>query len=279
MKLRATTSRVLRFAASRLGLIILLVLYAIPIIWMVATSLKSNVAIFANPASLVFSPTFSAYAKIWTQGTLGTAALNSVIIAVSTMVLTLLIAIPAAYGLDRARGAFLSVGLALLVLFQMVPQTASVIPLYRILGTWKLLGSLAGVILADTAMLTPFTVLIIRPFVRSVPVELEEAAEIDGAGTLTSFVRVVLPLIANGIATAAAIVFILAWGEFLYAISFLSNPQSYPISALISQEISSYGTSWSGLMALAVVGSLPILLVYIVAQRRLASGLSLGAVK
>lgn len=279
MRLRLPFRRLLRFAASRVGLVLLLVLYAVPLLWMLATSLKSNVSIFANPASIVFTPTFHAYATILHAGTLGTAALNSAIISVSTTILTLLIAIPAAYGLDRARGAFLSIGLALLVLFQMVPQSASVIPLYRILGTWKLLGSLFGLILADTALLTPFTVLIIRPFVRSVPVQIEEAAEIDGAGTMTTFVRVVLPLIANGIATAAAIVFILSWGEFLYAISFLSNPQQYPISALISQEISAYGTSWSGLMALAVVGSLPILLVFILAQHRLASGLSMGAVK
>jgi multiple sugar transport system permease protein len=266
-------------AVSRLGVVILLLLYGIPLLWLVLTSLKTNVQIFADPAGVLFTPTFAAYRTIWSAGTLTTAAFNSAVIALGTTVLTLLIGIPTAYGLDRARGAYLSIGLGAMVMLQMIPQTASVIPLYRVLGTWKLLGTLTGVILANSALLIPFTVLILRPFVRAVPRETEEAAAIDGANVLTIFLRIIVPLIGNGVATAAAIIFILAWGEFLYAVSFLTSPSSYPISALISQQISSYGTSWSGLMALAVVGSLPILLVFVVAQGRLASGLSLGAVK
>ncbi len=264
---------------SMIGVILLLVLYGVPLLWLLATSFKDNRAIFANPGGLIFSPSFQAYAQIAQEGTLGKAALNSAIISVGTTVLTLLFGIPAAYGLDRRRGAPLTVGMGILVLLQMIPQTATIIPLYRVLGAWQLLGTLPGVVLADTALFLPFTILVLRPFVGGIPREIEEAAAMDGARTRTAFLRIIVPLMANGIATAASLVFILAWGEFLYAISILTDPDTYPISALISQQISAYGTSWSGLMALAAVGSLPILIVFVVAQRRLASGLSLGAVK
>lgn len=264
---------------SRFALIALFALYGIPLLWLVITSFKSNVAIFANPAGVIFSPTLHAYAGILQRGLLGQAALNSAIIAAGTMLLTVAIGVPAAYGLDRTKGRTLSLGLGILVLLQMVPQTASVIPLYKVLGAWELLGTLPAVILADTALLLPFTILVLRPFFSSVPREIEEAASIDGASSWRTFLQVVVPIVSNGIATAASLIFILSWGEFLYAISFLTNPDTYPISARISQQVSAYGASWSGLMALAVVGSLPILLVFIVAQRQLASGLSLGAVK
>jgi multiple sugar transport system permease protein len=279
--MRARTRRQARprTVLSRIGTVILILVYGIPLAWLVMTSLKSNVAIFADPAGIRFTPSFHSYAQMVQQGTLGQAMRNSAIIAVGTTLLTLVIAIPTAYGLDRTRGAILAGGLGVFVLLQMIPQTATIIPLYRVLGSWHLLGTLPGVILADTALFLPFTVLVLRPFVGGVPMPLEEAAALDGASRFTIFFRVVVPLMSNGIMTAAAIVFILSWGEFLYAISILLNPLTYPVSALIAEQVSAYGTSWSGLMALAAVGSLPVLVVFIMAQRRLATGLSLGAVK
>jgi multiple sugar transport system permease protein len=262
-----------------IGIIFLVLVYTIPLIWLIATSLKDNTAIFANPGGIIFRPSFAAYREIIRQGTLGQSALNSAIIAVGTTLLTLFIAIPTAYGLDRSRGRILTIGLGILVLLQMIPQTATIIPLYRVLGAWGLLGTIPSVILADSALFVPFSVLMLRPFVGGIPRETEEAAAIDAASVWTTFIRIVIPLMANGIATAASLIFILSWGEFLYAISLLLNPATYPISALISQQVSAYGASWSGLMALAVIGSLPILIVFVVAQKRLASGLSLGAVK
>ncbi len=261
------------------GVVFLILAYGLPLLWMLATSFKSNTAIFANPAGIAFTPSFQSYVQIAREGTLGGAALNSALIAAGTTLLTLLLGVPTAYGLARARGRIVSVGLGILVMLQMIPQTATIIPLYRVLGAWGLLGSIPGVILADTALFLPFTVLMLRPFVNGIPEGIEEAASIDGAAAAAVFLRIVVPLLSNGVATAASLIFILSWGEFLYAISILTDPRTSPISALISQQVSAYGTSWSGLMALAVVGSLPILLVFVVAQRRLASGLSLGAVK
>jgi multiple sugar transport system permease protein len=146
---------------------------------------------------------------------------------------------------------------------------------------WLVQGNLVlvTVALVNSWAVIPFSAMVYRAALVDIPTDLLDAAAVDGASGWRTFLRIIVPLMMNGVATAASIVFILSWGEFLYAISILTDPSTYPISALISQQISAYGTSWSGLMALAVVGSLPILIVFVVAQRRLASGLSLGAVK
>jgi multiple sugar transport system permease protein len=161
----------------------------------------------------------------------------------------------------------------------MVPQTANVIPLFQIFGSWGLLDSTFGVILADTALLIPFAVLLMRPFFRAVPEALEEAASIDGASTWRTFRSIVLPVARNGVATAATLVFLLSWGEFLYAVNFLLTPGKYPLSALLAQQVSAFGINWPGLMALAVITSIPILVLFACTYRLLREGLTLGAVK
>lgn len=263
---------------SRVGSLVLLIVYGFPLYWLVATSFKTNVEIFADPAGIVFSPSTSAYHRVL-NASLAHAALNSGIIAVCTTALTLALGVPAAYGLARTRTVLLPVGLGSLILLQMIPPTASVIPLYKVLAGWNLLGTLAGVIIADSAMLIPFAVLLLRPFFQTIPEVMEEAAAVDGASRLRTFVTILLPLARNGIATVGTLIFIIAWGEFLYAISFLTNPEAYPISAVISQQVSAYGIDWPGLMALATVTSIPVLVLFAATQRRLAEGLSLGSVK
>lgn len=265
----------------RLVQFILILIYVVPLYMLVATSLKgTNVEIYGAPAAVVFHPTVRAYEAIFSSGSLWFSIASSFVIAIGTTVLTLLLATPAAYALARGRHRLsLSFGLGMLIVLQMVPQTAAIIPLYRILGAWHLLDTRVGVILADSALFLPFTILILRPFMRAVPLDLEEAARIDGAGRLVIFAEIVLPLVKNGLATAATLIFILAWGEFIYAISILTTPTKYPISAVISQQISAYGVGWANLMALAVLCSLPILIVYAFGQRSLATGLTLGAVK
>jgi len=132
----------------------------------------------------------------------------------------------------------------MLIVLQMMPQTANVIPLFQIFGEWGLLDTNLGLIIADTALLTPFAILLLRPFFRSVPPALEEAASIDGASMLRSFLGVVLPLARNGIATTGTLVFLLAWGEFLYAVNFFLTPINYPLSALLASQVSAFGINW-----------------------------------
>jgi ABC-type glycerol-3-phosphate transport system permease component len=173
----------------------------------------------------------------------------------------------------------IAIVLTVLLILQMVPQPMTVIPLYGVLLRWHLLGSVAGLIVADTALVLPFSVLLLRPFALAVPRALYEAAALDGASGLQTFRRIVLPLLRNGIATVASMVFIIVWGEFIYAINFINQGASFPVSALLAQQISEYSANWNRLMALALLTSLPLLAVFLFAQRRLTAGLTLGAVR
>ena len=142
-----------------------------------------------------------------------------------------------------------------------------------------LLGSRLGIVFSLSALLLPFAIIILRPFFAALPREVVEAARLDGASELTIFYRVAIPLARNGIATIAVLVWILGWGEFLYSVSFLPKSDLLPMSALMSQQVSSEGVRWGPLMALATFTALPIVAVFIATQRLLAAGLTLGAAK
>ncbi|HEX7804564.1 MAG TPA: carbohydrate ABC transporter permease, partial [Cellulomonas sp.] len=151
--------------------------------------------------------------------------------------------------------------------------------LFQIFGNWGLLDKTVGVVIADTALLIPFATLLLRPFFRSVPPQLEEAGAIDGASVLRTFFSIVLPVARNGVFTVGTLVFLLSWGEFLYAVNMFLSPGSYPMSALLAQQVSAFGINWPGLMALAVMTSVPIMLVFTATYRLLRDGLTVGAVK
>lgn len=257
---------------------LLVALFGIPMLWIVLTSLKTSSQVFESGAAVIFRPTLAAYtdaldAQLWDAFT------QSMIIATGTTVLALTLAVPAAYALARVGGLVTSLGLGLLIVLQMVPQTAAVIPLFQVFSGWALLDNTLGVIAADTALLIPFAIILLRPFFRAVPHELEEAGAIDGASVPRLFWSIVLPIARNGVATTGTLVFLLAWGEFLYAVNFFLTPGKYPLSALLAQQVSAFGIDWPGLMALAVVTSIPILIVYASTYRLLRDGLTVGAVK
>jgi multiple sugar transport system permease protein len=227
---------------------------------------------------IIFRPNVSAYTKNL-SGALVQAGLQSIIIATGTCILVLLIAVPAAYGLARTTGRLPTIALGLLIVLQMVPQTATVIPLFQIFGSWGLLDQTAGVVIADSALLIPFAVLLLRPFFRGVPLALEESGAIDGASVWRIFRSIALPIARNGVATTATLVFLISWGEFLYAVNFFLSPGKYPLSALLAQQVTAFGIDWPALMALSVMTSIPILALFIATYSLLRDGLTMGAVK
>lgn len=263
-------------AVAALGL-----LYVLPLAWMVLTSFKSDALVRSSPNDLFFTPTLDTFGEVLGAGS--ASILTSFQIATATMILVLLIAVPAAYAvgrrISRRWAVVASIILAAFLILQMVPQPMAVIPLFGILASWGLVGTLPGLILVDTAMLVPFAVLLLRPFVLAVPRELYDAAEIDGASGVRVFLNIVVPLLRNGIATVAAIVFIIAWGEFIFATTLINNQAGLPVSGLLAQQSNLYSVSWNRLMALALLTSLPLVVVFLFAKRRLMDGLSVGAVK
>lgn len=268
-------------ALSGIVKIILTLLYLIPLLWIIIEAFKSDSQSLTAPDALVFTPTLSTFRTI--IGEAGPSILLSLEIAAAVTVAVSVFGVPAAYALARRAtprwGRVIAIALTVLLILQMVPQPMTVIPLYGVLLRWHLLGSVAGLIVADTALVLPFSVLLLRPFALAIPRALYEAAALDGASGLQTFRRIVLPLLRNGIATVASMVFIIVWGEFIYATNFINQGARFPVSALLAQQISEYSANWNRLMALALLTSLPLLVVFLFAQRRLTAGLTLGAVR
>ena len=266
---------------TRTVVVVLGLVYLLPLVWIVLTSFKSDEEVRSNPNSLIFTPSFTTFGDI--VGTASSSIVTSAKIAVAVTVLVLLIAVPAAYALGRrlttrwSRVSALLLGVFLVL--QMVTQPMAVIPLYGILAQWRLVGNLSGLIVADVALMAPFAIMLMRPFILAIPKELYEAASIDGASGLRTFRNIVIPLLPNGIATVGAIVFNIPWGEFIYATTLMTDPANLPVSGLLAQQTSLYSVSWNKLMGLALLTSLPLLAVFVVAKRRLVEGLSVGSVK
>lgn len=255
--------------------------YLLPLAWIIVTSLKSSSQVLSDPNGLAFTPTLATYREVIGSGV--GAILTSIQISVFVTVVVLAIGVPAAFALARrvspSWSRVVTVLLATLLVLQMVPQPMTVIPLYSVLARWDILGTLFGLIMADIALLLPFGIMILRPFALAIPSVLYEAAEIDGASRFQSFRSITLPMLSNGIFTVMAVVFITSWGEFIYAINFLPVDAVLPVSGLLAQQNTTYAANWNSLMALAVLTSLPLLVVFIASQKRLINGLSLGAVK
>jgi multiple sugar transport system permease protein len=207
------------------------------------------------------------------------AIVNSVVISTGTMLLTLLLAVPAAYVLARRSVRFVSLALLILLLTQLLPGIAVATPLFVIFKRLDLLNSYAGLILADATLTVPFAVLILRPFFLRIPRDLEAAALVDGCRPLGAFVRVVLPVSRSGLVTVAALSFLLAWGEFLFALSLTTTNDVQPLTVALATFSSSTGTPWNQVMAVATVVAIPIVVAFIALQRYIVGGLTVGGIK
>lgn len=260
--------------------LVLAVLYTVPLLWIVLTTFKSNSQVLRAPNSIIFTPTLDTLETIFSAAT--DSIRISLLVSSTVTVLVLAIAVPAAYAIARRVSATWStvgaIALGAFLILQMVPQPMAVIPIYGILANWGLVNSTTGLVLADTALFLPFAILLLRPFMLAIPTELYEAAQIDGATQWRTFRSIVIPLLPNGIATVGSLLFIITWGEFIYATTLL-DPGSMPVSGLLAQQVSMYGINWNQMMGLALLTSLPLLLVFLIAKRYLVEGLSVGAVK
>ncbi len=262
--------------------VLILVVYLFPVYWMIATSLKSFGDIFAIPPQLVpLPPTITAYVQaVINNPQTYRAIINSVVISVSTLVLTLVLAAPAAYALARRRLRFTAVVVFVLLLAQMVPTIIIAGPLFIIFSQVGLDSSYLALILADTTIITlPFAIIILRPFFLGVPRDLEDAAMVDGCSRFGAFWRVVLPVVVPGLITAGAIAFLMAWGEFVFGLTLLTNEQLQPVTVALNELQGQYGTRWNNLMAVSTAIALPIIVIFVSLQRWIVSGLTAGATK
>lgn len=205
---------------------------------------------------------------------------NSIILALATMFLTIILALPAAYAIARIRSKFNPAIQGWIVLSQMIPVITLTVPLYIFLRNMGLTDSLGGLILVYTIWSIPTTLWLLKGFVAGFPIELEEAASIDGCGIFKMFTKVMLPNILPGVLTAGIFAFIGAWNEFFFALCFLKSNESFTLSMKLYQYIGLAGQSRDGMLAAAsLVASLPGIILFAFFQKYYVTGLTEGSVK
>jgi multiple sugar transport system permease protein len=263
-----------------IGTVIVAVLL-FPVYWMLLTSARTEAdAAKVPPALLPTHLDFSAYSRaVLHNDAVTNAIVNSVVISTGTMLLTMLLAVPAAYVLARRHVRGVSLALLILLITQLLPGIAVATPLFVIFKRLELLNSYPGVILADATITVPFAILVLRPFFLRIPRDLEAAALVDGCRPLGAFVRIVLPISRAGIVTVAALSFLLAWGEFLFALSLTTTNDIQPLTVALATFSSSTGTPWNQVMAVATVVAVPIVVAFIALQRYIVGGLTIGGIK
>lgn len=258
--------------------ILLTALMLFPLYWMINVSLEPSVSLFhIPPLWFPIHATWEGYSKA--IGTQGTNLLTSLIVSAGTVLLTLVLATPAAYALThlRMRASWFVFGL---FVAQMIPTIVLAQGLYGFFQRVELLNTYPGLILADSTHAVPFASLILRAFMLSVPSELTDSAMIDGAGYWRILVHIVVPLSRNGIITAGLFAFLFAWGDFIYAFTISTEDVVVPVTVGIYNFIGAMEASnYNALMATAVLACIPTALLLILAQRYIAAGLTTGGLK
>jgi trehalose/maltose transport system permease protein len=276
LRLRRLVGRVL--FALLLAAIALYTLF--PFYWAVVSSLKSGSALFAVEA-FPARPAWDNYAAVFRERPFGRNILNSVLVAGSVVAISLCLAVTAAFALGRVafrgRGLMLSAILAV----SMFPQVAVLAGLFELIRALGLYNSLGGLVLSYLIFTLPFTTWVLTTFMREMPLELEEAAVIDGATPWVVLTRIFLPLMGPAMATTGLLAFIAAWNEFLFALTFTLTDEmrTVPVAIALISGASSFELPWGRIMAASVIVTVPLILLALVFQRRIVAGLTAGAVK
>ncbi|HMN85359.1 MAG TPA: carbohydrate ABC transporter permease [Bauldia sp.] len=250
-----------------------------PLFWTISVSLKPGTEPFAIPARLwPDDPTFENYVLAF-RPEFRRYFLNSVVVSGLTVLITVPLALLAAYSLTRYQFRVLSVFLAAVVLAQFFPAGAMIIPIYKMVKAANLLDTYASLVIAYITVTLPVAIWMLRGFLSRVPKTLEEAAAIDGARPLRAFYDIVVPLARPGIIATTVFVLIVTWQEFLFALSFTSSKEMRTLPVGMNDYIGQYGIRYGELMASSVMVSLPVIVIFFFLQRQFVAGLTAGAVK
>ncbi len=271
------------------ALLVLGVAFALyPVLWVIALAFSGTQTPTARVIPIPDAPTLShleavvgasrktAAGDVWL---FGRQLANSLVVSLSTAVVGVLIAIPTAYALARFRFLGKDLGVRTLLATQMFPAVASAIPLYLILNYMGLLNSRTGLVVCYASTSVPFSIFQLRAAFEAIPVDLEEAAMVDGATRFAAFVRVVLPAARPAIAVTALFAFMGAYNEFILAATLLDKEEMFTLPVMLQRFIGEYDAQWEKFAAGALVVSIPVMALFYVAQRHLVAGLTAGGVK
>ena len=263
------------------ALVVFIVLFSIfPFYYAILTSLKSGTALFRiNYLPIDFS--LVNYTNVLTNGVFPLNIVNSVIVAVTVVVISLFLAVTAAYALSRIN--FRGRGLLLLTILavSMFPQIAVLAGLFEMVRWMGLYNSLFSLIFAYMIFTLPFTVWVLTTFMRDLPIEIEEAAIVDGASPFVIVTKIFLPLMWPALVTTGLLAFIAAWNEFLFALTFVSNndTRTVPVAIALLSGPSEQEIPWGTIMAASVIVTVPLIVLVLIFQRKIVSGLTAGGVK
>jgi len=273
-------TRFLKNAALAFACLVLAFFLLFPLYYAVLTSFESGSELF----KVSYWPThidLTSYSRVWTEQHFARNILNSVIVAASVVVLSLGLALAAAYALGRIHFAGRKTLLYTILAISMFPQVAVLSGLFEVIRIFGLYNNLASLVFSYMIFTLPFTVWVLTTFMRDLPVELEEAAIMDGLGPVGIVTHIFLPLMAPAMVATGLLAFIAAWNEFLFALTFtLSDEQrTVPVAIALITGASEYELPWGNIMAASVIVTVPLVILVLIFQRRLVAGLTAGAVK
>jgi multiple sugar transport system permease protein len=261
--------------------ILFALIYLFPLYWMYVTSLKTGSEIFATPPAFVPAEAqWGVFSYVWQVRGMGRFLWNSLVIATGTMALTALLGTGCAYVLARYRNRWIDTALFLILMLQVLPASLMITPIFVGFSQFGLLETPRfAVILAITAKTMPFFVILVRATFMSVPAELEEAALVDGNSRIGAFLSIVLPLARNGILVSAILIFMQAFGEFVYSKSIIQDVNLQPASVGLNAFMGPNTVEWNNIMAYASIYVTPVLAAFVLLQQRIVAGLTSGALK
>jgi multiple sugar transport system permease protein len=276
----ALTLRRLRPWLFCLGGILIASIYLFPVYWMVISALKGGNELNASTPTLYpHAPTLNAFRWIFTRENVAQYLENSAIISASVTVLTLVLGIGCAYALARVRSFWMDALVVAIMASQVLPPPLLVTPMFVIFRQLGLVNTQLAVILATTTKTLPFAIIMLRTTFAQVPIELEEAARVDGCPRLGAFFRVTLPLARTGTIVVSALTFLFAYGEFVYPLSLMNRRDLQPGPVGLYSFVGADYSDWGNALAFATVFVAPVIVIFMIFQRRIVSGLTAGALK
>ncbi|NYF15505.1 multiple sugar transport system permease protein [Microbacterium sp. AK009] len=256
-----------------------LILYGFPFVYLLLTSFKTPLDAIAVPPTVWPAQwTLENYVSALSREGVPAALINSVVTAAISTVLSLVLAVPAAYAITRFRTPSGRVFIIAALVTRMVPTIAVGAPLVEIMRSMGLTDTSFGLALAHTTISLPLSIWLMASFFEAVPDELDEAAKVDGCSRLQALWRVVLPVVTGGLAVTAIFAFLASWNEFLFAL-LLTSVRAQTTPVVIANFQTQFGLDWGGMTALAAVYSIPVIILTLFLQRQIVAGLTLGAVK
>jgi N,N'-diacetylchitobiose transport system permease protein len=260
--------------------VLVLLVTVFPIYWMVATGFKRGVDILSfEPRWLPIPGTLENYRAAIGKPHFLEDVRNSVIVVTVTVLVSLALAFLAALAAARYRFSGRALLIIMLIVVQMVPLEALIIPIYLTLDGAGQTDRLAGIIVTYLTFVLPFSIWTLRGFIVNIPEELEEAAMVDGCTRAGAFRRILFPLVAPGLVATAVFSFILVWNDYLIAYVLLRSPEKQTLGIWLASFTTNHGTEWGAVMAGSTLFAIPAVLFFLLVQRRVVSGLTAGAVK